>query len=241
MNSQEDQSTFRIFGLSLSREVNVLALAAFVFSLVSLGWQSFYLLRGPQLALGLNGRVNIVLYSDEQMDDTMPNRIVLLNTGVAFHNSGAVGYNAVVQNMKVRLTLQVDSKDRHREYGWVHFEDVTPGVGAEPVASGTTSANQLLVSGRDQVARQVSFLGRRQSSPLSDAPLTTPFLWSIFSEALEANPNLSLLFEAETTDGKVSAICELSIERADLKRISDRGLATVYCNTDSSDSSLKNE
>lgn len=98
------RSQRRFLGVHLSKEVDVLALLAFLGSLVALGWQGWNSLRGPEVAFA--PITQAVFYLKEVEDSSgAKGDVVYIAAATTLYNLGAPGYADFVSAQTATLTV----------------------------------------------------------------------------------------------------------------------------------------
>ena len=215
----------QLFGLTLDRRVNLLALAAFVMSLASIGLQIWHYVEGAKVELRVGERVNLIFESHAAQRD---NLVLHINARLSYINSGAVGRDAMIVGERVEIAL---GDLPPYEYRWHHFETFTAGENgiAEPRFADT--AHDFGVPGADTATHQTTFVAFPEVRP-RNPNAETDYLTKVdlLRRIIRSSSTVTLTFIAEgvgVTPDPVS--CRLLVTERIVDEINATNWVTVFC------------
>ncbi len=215
----------RIFGFSLSREINVIALIALFLSLSSLGWQAWTLYRGPQVELRIGDRLNLLFESNP----TRPGVLFLkVNARLSYVNRGAVGRDAIVTNEILHIFF---GERQPYEYRWLHFENLLPDPeDRTAVASDATPAHDFIVPGAGVASHQTTFAAF-PGAPLDDEDARAVVLaWPAFLRLVLEDASVDFVFTGIEIGGtQHSRRCRITVTEEVVEILDTLGWMTVHC------------
>lgn len=214
--------------LRINYEINILALVAFLASVLNFGLLVYQYLRGPQIVMRIGERVNIIVVEHPAKPN---NKVILINGRLTFTNTGSIGRDAILVNE--RIVIQLDDESRY-EYRWLNFENYVrdaSGSGA-PVPIFQDSAHEIVIAGGNSSSHQVTFSAFPESRSL-EKNTSTDFLSKRGLQFYkEGHGNMSINFIAETTDAGSEGLqksCDIAITSSVWLDIETTGWATVIC------------
>ena len=220
----------RFLGIEVERKTSILALAAFLLSLSSIGYQIFSFLKGPEVTLAKSRQVIIYMYPAADTSE----RFLTLVTTLAYVNNGQPGNNAVV--MEERVSFALDGKEY--KYNWHEFVSITllPRAGT-PDTRGergidlgqTRTSSPFVVAAGGAEAHETWFAPR-----FDDQFVGREAVVRALESALKGGHLLwKFQFYAETlNDGTKTADCEITISARLAQQIlsQELGWAALNCN-----------
>ena len=214
-----------MFGLKISREVNVLALIAFILSTSSLALQGWQYWRGAQVTMTVGERVNLVRHINPARKEVP---FLMVNARLNYLNSGAVGRDALIGDERLHVLLG----DEVFEYRWLHFELILPDQQGLPEADVQDGAHTFISPGAGAASHQTTFVAF-PGSPVrhGDRPTFAEAIpWSTLLLKLELGAPLRLRFSAVGLDGSlfVHECAVLMTEEVKLS-LRDNHWATALC------------
>jgi hypothetical protein len=217
-----------VFGLKISREVNVLALIAFILSTSSLALQGWQYWRGAQVTMTVGERVNLVRRTNPARPEVP---FLVVNARLNYLNSGAVGRDALIGDERLQVRLGDDSF----EYRWLHFELIVPDRQGLPEAKVLDGAHTFIAPGAGAASHQTTFVAF-PGAPVRDGGDRPPFAeaipWGTFMLRLELGLDapLRLRFSAVGLDGS-HFVHECAVLMTDEVALSlrENGWATALC------------
>ena len=212
----------RLFGLSISREINVIALIALVLSLSSLGWQAWTLYRGPQVELRIGDRVNLLFESNPARPGVL---FLKVNARLSYVNRGAVGRDAIVTN-EIRTSRSASSSptssagsiSRTCCHATVRRWRANADFGA------------LTVPGASVASHQTTFAAFPEA-PLHDKDARTIVLaWPAFLRLVQEDASMRFVFKGIEIDGtQHSRRCRFTVSEEMVEVLDALAWITAHC------------
>jgi len=215
----------RFFGLSLSREVNILALIAFVLSSSSLAIQGWQYYRGARVTMTVGERVNLVRVTHPALHNVP---FLVVNARLNYLNTGALGRDAIIESE--RLHIGFDDR-KPFEYRWLHFELLVPDAGGGWSAMVKDGAHSFVAPGAGTASHQTTFVAfpEAPARPAEDA-VSAAVTWNSFMLMLETTKALTLRFISRDIHGdEYTYECAVMLTEGVRRALDRDGWATALC------------
>lgn len=110
---------FKFFGIQIEKKTDILAFAAFLLATASIMSQVYSFFRGADVTLFPPEQIFII--RDNLGTENKPNYHVRFNVRMAYVNTGAVGYNAVIERETLSFTIVKTDGSYTYEQAWSSF------------------------------------------------------------------------------------------------------------------------
>jgi hypothetical protein len=223
------KNKYKIFGLYLDYNINVLALIAFLLSVGSLATQAVQIIRGAQVRMYLGERINLVRYKHPAQPEKP---FLVVNARIDYVNEGAVGRDAIISNEYVTIHF---GDSIPYEYRWLHFENIIPDKSGAPEFEIKDPAHSELIPGAGSVTHQTSFIGFRDADTFTQGAKAAAVLWVDFLSFVRKDEPMILKFFALDRQGKkYNATCKVRFTNPVLDALEKNHWATALCEDNTS-------
>ncbi|MCP5252550.1 MAG: hypothetical protein H6939_12720 [Burkholderiales bacterium] len=188
----------RIFGLEIDRKTNVLSLAAFLLSVLGVGGQIYFFLRGP--IVSLQPIEQITFYSSRYANDI---KYLKLAANMVYVNTGFPGYNDAIKKETAVLHLSGKSYT----FTWKKYIH-SDSKGSEFIENVVSDAHPVVINAGSVETHETSF------SSLSSANNYGNFIeFNLFQQIAVAENEMLVVINYETFSGKKDFVtCTVSID-----------------------------
>ena len=101
MQKENDKNDFNLVGLLISRQTDIIAITAFLISIVGLTYQVTVFLSGPKLEFFPPEKI---LFCFDRNDD----KTLMVNARVTYVNKGKIGHDAIIKKEIVKFKFNKD-------------------------------------------------------------------------------------------------------------------------------------
>ncbi len=198
---------------TIKPEADVLALAAFLLSVVGIACSVWSFVRGAHVTMFPPEQVLII----RDKDSNSPR----FSTSMSYVNDGQPGYNAVITSE----ALCFDCNGRSYEHKWQEFVTFTTFEGAL-TAHDAVDAAPFAVNGGSETSHSTYFAARTTR----EDPGRNYLSWDTFIGGIQRNRKLTIRFTSQLL-GKKPVSCTAVVDISDylISRLKDKGYSAPSC------------